>query len=326
MSGEVAAPAPAARRRAVRWAFGRPRPLLLAAGCLALAVLSVDLLTPADFTISFLYVPAVLLVSARGAVAEVRLATALACLLGLAGGLLGPLPAVESFAWMMANRILACATTVLVGMLLERALRLEAQRNLLVGELEHRARNMLAVLRAMLRLAPQEDARSLAAAMESRIDAMARAQALLTGGNWQAVSLEVLAQGELGRLAPGLVELRGPPVQLAPPQVQPMTMLLHELLTNALKHGALSVPGGRILLSWGLAPAGGRLDLRWQEQDGPPVAGAPGGSGFGSRLLQALARQLSGQLSLDWAPAGLSVTLSLPPERFTVGTGGSARR
>jgi two-component sensor histidine kinase len=93
---------------------------------------------------------------------------------------------------------------------------------------------------------------------------------------------------------------------------QPVAMLLHELATNAAKHGALSAPEGRISLAWSREAEA--LRLVWRERGGPALAGPPSRSGFGSRLLVSLAeRQLGGSVALEWSdPAGLTATLVLP--------------
>ena len=95
-------------------------------------------------------------------------------------------------------------------------------------------------------------------------------------------------------------------------------MVLHELATNAARHGALSVPGGRVSLTWTLDERADRLTLRWVEEGGPPVrpsAAAPA-HGFGSRVIEAtVSGQLGGALRVEWDPAGLRCTLSLPGGR-----------
>jgi two-component sensor histidine kinase len=102
-------------------------------------------------------------------------------------------------------------------------------------------------------------------------------------------------------------------VCLAADAVQPVAMLLHELATNAATHGALSVPEGRVALSWEFTAPEAGLRLSWHESGGPLVGEKPAQRGFGSRLLVSLAeRQLGGRLELDWRPEGLAVTLTLP--------------
>ena len=113
---------------------------------------------------------------------------------------------------------------------------------------------------------------------------------------------------------PPRIEAEGPKVLLAPEPAVSLAMALHELATNASKHGALSRPTGRVSLAWGPAPGdGSTLDIVWTESGGPPLAGAPAHRGFGLRLLErALARQLGGEAVLDYPLAGFAFRLRLP--------------
>ncbi len=194
----------------------------------------------------------------------------------------------------------------------ERRANAERQK-LLLREVDHRAKNALAVALSLVRLAPRDDAGRFAAGVEGRIAAMARAHSLLAEGRWDGADLRALAMGELAAYA-DRVKLDGPPARLSADAAQPVAMLLHELATNAAKYGALSEPAGKVALSWGFGGADAGLRLRWAEKGGPAVAGPPARGGFGSRLLNSLAeRQLGGRLVLDWEPDGLRATLALPP-------------
>lgn len=193
----------------------------------------------------------------------------------------------------------------------------EERQTLLAREIDHRAKNVLSVVQAVLRLTRAPDARSFARAVEGRVAALARAQTLLARDHWARGDLRSLLEGEL---EPFLGEpdaggnratLSGPAVALPTGAAQPLTMLVHELATNAVKHGALSVAGGRLLVSWHVEA--GTLHLRWQEQGGPKVAGSPGRAGFGTRVLDGTARgQLGGSIALQWLPTGLVCTLTVP--------------
>jgi PAS domain S-box-containing protein len=195
----------------------------------------------------------------------------------------------------------------------------EQERALLLAEVDHRSRNLLAVVQAALRLIPRTDAQSYARAVEERVLALGRAHTLLSQGRWRGVDLEMLANAELagfldGR-APGVV-LRGPAVTLPAGVTQGLAMILHELATNATKHGALSRPGGQVTLTWEVPAGAPELRLCWTERGGPPVAMPPTRRGFGSRMLEVtLGTQLGGRLQRHWVPEGLVCEMQLPLNR-----------
>ncbi len=192
----------------------------------------------------------------------------------------------------------------------------EARQVLLARELDHRAKNLLAVVQSAIRLTPAEDAPSFRRALEGRIGALARAHSLLAEARWQGAELRTLIEGELAPfLADQRVELRGEALTLPPAAAQPLAMAVHELGTNAMKHGALSVPDGRVAVAWDTAERDGveRLQLRWVERGGPPLAGPPARRGFGSRVLEAVLRgQLGGSVALGWDAAGLTCRADVP--------------
>ncbi|MBD0271491.1 MAG: PAS domain S-box protein, partial [Acetobacteraceae bacterium] len=220
----------------------------------------------------------------------------------------------------------------------------EARRALLAREVDHRAKNALAVVQSVLRLTPADDPRAYAAAVGARVSALARAHSLLAEGGWSGADLRAVAERELAPYAAPRrgdtvadpasperppVSLDGPPVPLTPAAVQPFAMVLHELATNAAKHGALSVPGGRVEVRWRAgrrAGDDGMLRLRWAEAGGPPLRGAPARRSFGSRLIEATVRgQLGGSVERRWENAGLVVEIAVPLSR-AVGVGGASPR
>ena len=198
--------------------------------------------------------------------------------------------------------------------------RAEERQALLSREVDHRAKNALAVVQAALRLTRAEDMPSYVRAVEGRVAALARAQTLLAEDRWAGADLRALLVGELapflgkgsGREPRAVLE--GPAVDLPPGAAQPLAMAVHELATNATKHGALASPGGRVSVSWDLVPgATERLRLRWAEAGGPAVAGTPSRRGFGSRVLEGTLRnQLRGAVSLAWEPSGLVCDIEVP--------------
>jgi PAS domain S-box-containing protein len=189
----------------------------------------------------------------------------------------------------------------------------EERQTLLAREVDHRAKNALAVALSVVQLAPRDvPPGEFAAAVTERIAAMARAHSLLADSGWSGADFGTLAAGELAAHA-GHVTMAGPALQLAAGAAQPVAMLLHELSANAARHGALSVPGGSVSLTWEMTGCGA-LRLVWRETGGPEVTGPPTRNGFGSRLIASLTRrQVGGSASFDWSnPAGLVVTVKVP--------------
>jgi PAS domain S-box-containing protein len=197
--------------------------------------------------------------------------------------------------------------------------RLEEERQMLLArEVDHRARNVLAVVQSVVRLTRSEDPKDFAAAVEGRVAALARAHSLLSRDRWTGAELEEVVREEFAAYrdvaAPAL---SGPSLRLDPAAVQPLSMVVHELVTNAAKYGALSLPGGRVRMGWRLVPEedGERLVIEWAERGGPAVAGPPARRGFGSALIGATVRsQLGGRIGMDWAADGLRCTIDLPTQ------------
>ena len=200
----------------------------------------------------------------------------------------------------------------------------ELRRDLLMREVDHRAKNALATARAALRLTQAATLEAFVREVDGRIGALAQALLLLSTTQWTGVDLRMLVEGELKPFLgqarrPGepTAVLSGPPAMIAATAVQPLAMAVHELATNATKYGALSGRDGRLTLTW--TTGGGRLRLVWQERGGPPVV-APSVGGFGTRVLRAtVTHQLGGALSLDWDPAGLTCMIDLPMSRVLAG-------
>lgn len=208
----------------------------------------------------------------------------------------------------------------------------EAQERqaLLVGELNHRVKNALAVALAVMdqtwraTVGAGEPAERFREDFMARLRALALAHDLLTQDDWRGASLADLVRAALAPYgggheaagAPARVEVAGPAVQVQAGAVVALAMALHELATNAAKHGALSVPGGRVAVTWRAAEGaqeGRALELDWTESGGPPVAGPPRRRGFGSVLLtRGLKGQLGGEVALDFAPEGLRCRVRVP--------------
>ena len=193
--------------------------------------------------------------------------------------------------------------------------RADARHKTMIGELNHRVRNMLAVVSAMAQqtLAPVV-APELLDGFLSRLFAMARTYKLLTEADWGRMALRDLVRGELGCLvAAERFVLSGPDIQLEPNETLALGMVIHELATNAVKYGALSNARGQVHVSWSLDDDATRtLAIHWRESGGPAV-GKPRRRGFGSLLLERqLAYELHGRSDIDFAPSGLVVDLLIP--------------
>ncbi|WP_431267838.1 HWE histidine kinase domain-containing protein [Dankookia sp. P2] len=196
----------------------------------------------------------------------------------------------------------------------------EDRQVLMTRELDHRAKNALAVVLAALRLTPAGDPRAYATAVEGRVAALARAHTLLTERRWTGTDLAELVRGELRPVLPpdqpDRLQIEGPAVLLAPQAAQPLAIALHELATNAARHGALSGPAGQVAVGWSIGREDAALHLTWREYGGPKVAGAPQRLGFGWRVMRAsLTEQLGGRLDCHWPATGLVCEVALPAAR-----------
>jgi two-component system CheB/CheR fusion protein len=194
----------------------------------------------------------------------------------------------------------------------------EQEKDLLAQELSHRVKNTLAVVQS---LATQTDgrARSVEAYREAfvgRLQALARAQNLLLEAHWRGTNLKALVEQAVAAYRvdhPEVIEIEGEPVPIAPRQGLGLSLILHELGTNAAKHGALTRSEGRLHISWQVQAASDRrVRLRWQERHGPMVE-PPAARGFGTRLIErACEYELGGEVELEYAPDGLSCELVFP--------------
>lgn len=187
----------------------------------------------------------------------------------------------------------------------------EERQTLLMQEVDHRAKNMLAVVLAMVRLTPMISRDSFVQTIEGRIAALARAHTLLAKSRWEGAELGQLVREEMAPYASN-VAVSGPAVLLAPEAAQAFAMVLHELATNAAKHGALSQPEGKLSINWSFGDQGRNLVLEWREKDGPPVK-PPERRGFGTLVIrQNMEHQLAGKAHIDWHLEGLRVTMQVP--------------
>ena len=204
--------------------------------------------------------------------------------------------------------------------------RAEEHLRLLINELNHRVKNTLATVQSLaaqslrdVRLSDEGAALAAKGAFEERIFALARAHDVLTRENWESVGLmDILRQatapyrGHMAGNDPFIIA--GTDIRLPPQTALSLSMAFHELSTNAVKHGALSSPGGCVRITWTLRPSGDRprLAIQWEERGGPAVS-PPLCKGFGSRLLErGLARELDGEVRLRYEPAGVVCCIEFP--------------
>lgn len=205
----------------------------------------------------------------------------------------------------------------------------ERRQQLLLAELNHRVKNMLAVVAGIAHQTARSSA-SIEAFMEAfsgRLGALSQAHGMLTLGDWESAELSELAEALLGPYA-GSPEPRitfgGSPVTLTPKQVLSLSMVLHELITNACKYGALSHTDGRIAVSWSWSEADrpGFVLLKWAESGLAEVA-PPGRTGFGLKMIGLSAgHELGGDVKVEWLPEGLHLMLEFPADQG----GGKAER
>jgi len=190
-----------------------------------------------------------------------------------------------------------------------------AQQELLAREVDHRARNSLAVIQSIVSMMPPTSGASIAKVIEGRIRAMARAHTLLSHARWEGADLASLVDEELEPYRAGdRISIKGPAIAIRPNVAQNFALAIHELATNAAKYGALSQQGGRLDVSWRVD--GDRLILRWQERNGPTVE-KPQKLGFGSKVIEAsIKRQLGGVIEKEWNAEGLRATVNVPVEHF----------
>jgi PAS domain S-box-containing protein len=187
----------------------------------------------------------------------------------------------------------------------------DGARNALVAELDHRVKNVLASVQS---LAAQSARRttSLDAFLKTfagRLDAMASAHTLLTATRWRGAEIGNIAAAELGGLAPGQARWSGPEIVLNARATNALTLALHELATNAVKFGALSVDAGRVDVGWTRRAEGG-FELTWNERGGPTVS-QPERRGFGSTLLERVTgRELGGEARMEFRAAGVRAVIT----------------
>ncbi len=206
-------------------------------------------------------------------------------------------------------------STVILRDITERIANEEA-RLLLAREVDHRAKNALAVVQALVSLTTAPSKEEFIAALRGRVSALGRAHSLLAQNRWTGAELAKIIEDETAPYCkPGQTRVRSFSVSLLPHAVQPVSLLIHELATNAVKYGAFSVPSGRVDVSW-FIDEDDALVVSWIETGLSAAPKKPESSGFGSTLIDTVTRQLGGEVSTQWERDGVHVVARLPAASY----------
>jgi PAS domain S-box-containing protein len=194
--------------------------------------------------------------------------------------------------------------------------RAEEHTKLLSREVDHRAKNLLALMQATVHLTQADTVEEFKATVEGRLQALSNAHTLLAESRWEGANIRSLVSDEF---APYCLEgtsrtdIVGPELVLQPQLAQAIAMVLHELTTNAIKYGALSIPSGRLRVEWSRGET--HLVIRWSEADGPLVK-PPQRQGFGTRVVSRVIQDLNGKLRFDWKPEGIACEIVVPVDQL----------
>jgi PAS domain S-box-containing protein len=183
--------------------------------------------------------------------------------------------------------------------------------DMLRREVDHRAKNILQIVQALIRLTRADTIEDYIARLEGRVRALAAAHAQVAETRWRGAEIGSLVNDTLAPFAAGeRTRIGGPELFLSADAAQALAITIHELATNASKYGALSAPEGRVSCTWTVH--GREVRMIWDEQGGPPAA-PPQSRGYGMRVIESLIPgQADGMVELDWRPEGLLCVLALP--------------
>jgi two-component sensor histidine kinase len=215
------------------------------------------------------------------------------------------------------TRLLARLNDELEQRVAQRTAELEAaiaHQELLAREVDHRARNALAVIQSIVSMTAANPSANFARDIEGRIQAMARAHTLLSQSRWQGADLITLVNDELAPYRNNdRVAIEGAPLVIKASVAQSLALILHELATNAAKYGALSSPRGRLTLSW--LASGDSLNIYWIERCEGLIE-TPRRTGFGGKVISASIKTLDGAVEYDWRSTGLHLAIRVPERHF----------
>lgn len=211
------------------------------------------------------------------------------------------------------SSFLAAVANLVAGAIQRR--QLEQRHELMIRELRHRSGNLFSQLLALFSQTARNSRTmaELTSSYQSRVMALANAHRLITEAGWKSTSLNDLLRVVLGPFL-DRTTFHGPPVDLEPDPTFSLSAALHELASNAVKHGSLSIPQGRLELNWSVAPShrGLTLTFDWIERNGPPTR-RPRRTGFGSRLIGlVIERQMNGEVHPRYARDGFSIRMVVP--------------
>lgn len=196
-----------------------------------------------------------------------------------------------------------------------RAIELKLAEHALLLEVDHRARNALALVQGVVRLSIRDNhspggINAYAESVLGRVDAIALAHALLSDARWRGVTMEKLIGGLIAGFVYRRVEIEGPQVLLHADQVQPLAIVLHELLVGVARYGALATPAGRCQVGWHVDDGRAAIDII---EVGGPTRPSARLKGFGQKIIeQVVTQQLRGQIVSNWQSTGLTTTVIVP--------------
>jgi two-component sensor histidine kinase len=191
----------------------------------------------------------------------------------------------------------------------------EQQMQLATNDVMHRSKNILMIVISMARFIARSatNTNNFIERFEQRLHALSTSQDLLIDNQWRETSLRQIALSQIAPLAEGRFRLEGPDVVVSANSVQPLSMIFHELATNAVKHGSLSSPKGQVQLTWAIASEPDeslRVNFVWREHSGPQITPAQR-TGFGNTVISESVRSLNGHANFDYASGALTCTFDV---------------